>query len=174
MSTSLRDTLVRERYLAQFSWALQDFPKYKRVVRDLRTELNATGAEVGMRQAVADLGRPRALAESYLRELGRPVPRWTTGAVWGTLAVAVVVYLALAYAVGTLDTLEQLGGGSVERVFLGATTTLTSDDNTFGLETSFTWQVLAFYAVVFAVPFLLGARVWRARTPTRSTVAVSA
>ena len=26
MSTSLRDTLVRERYLLRFDWAMQDFP----------------------------------------------------------------------------------------------------------------------------------------------------
>ena len=37
MSTSLRDTLVRERYLTRFSWALQDHPKDKQIVRELRT-----------------------------------------------------------------------------------------------------------------------------------------
>ncbi|WP_421734687.1 hypothetical protein [Cellulomonas sp.] len=160
--TTLRDTLIRERYLTRFSWAMQDFPKYKRVVRELRTELTAASAEVGMRQAVADLGHPRVLAESYLSGLGRPVPRWTTGAVWGGLAVGAVVYLAMAYTFGTLDTLEQLGGGTVEREFLGATVVYTHDDG--GISTSFTltWQALVFYAAVFTVPFLLGARVWRA------------
>ncbi|WP_315095667.1 hypothetical protein [uncultured Cellulomonas sp.] len=174
MSTSLRDSLVRERYLLRFSWAMQDFPKYKRIVREMRTELTATASEVGMRRAVADLGHPRALAEGYLGELGRPVPRWNTGAVWGSLAVGAVVYLALAYAFGTLDTLEQLGGGTVERVFLGATTTLTSDDRVIEVGWRLTWQALAFYALVFAVPFLLGARVWRVRVPTRRTTPVPA
>ena len=119
MSTSFRDTLIRERYLLHFDWAMQDYPKPKRIVRELRTELTATASEVGMRQAVADLGHPRVLADAYLSELGRRVPRWTTGAVWGALAIAVVMYLTVAYAIGTLDTIDQMGGGTVERVFLG-------------------------------------------------------
>ena len=169
MSTSLRDTLVREQYLLRFSWAMQDFPKYKRVVRELRTELDAAASEVGMRQAVADLGHPRVLADGYLGELGRAVPRWNTGAVWGALAVGVVAYLAMAYGFGTLDTIEQMGGGSVERVFLGATTTFTSEGEVISVGSTFTWQVLVFYALVFTVPFLLGARVWRVWAGTPAT-----
>ncbi|KQR16927.1 hypothetical protein [Cellulomonas sp. Leaf334] len=171
--SSTRDTLVRELYLMRFSWAMQDYPRYKPIVRELRTELTATAAEVGMRQAVADLGHPRVLADGYLSELGRPVPRWTTGAVWGALAVAAVAYLAMAYAVGTLDTIEQMGGGTLERVFLGATTTFVAESSTLAVESTFTWQVLVFYALVFTVPFLLGARVWRswASSPTGQTVA---
>lgn len=160
--TSTRDTLVRELYLTRFSWAMQDYPKYKTIVRELRTELTATAAEVGMRQAVADLGHPRVLADGYLSELGRPVPRWTTGAVWGALAVGAVAYLAVAYGIGTLDTIGQMGGGTLERVFLGATTTFTNDDDALSVASTLTWQVLVFYACVFTVPFLLGARVWRA------------
>ena len=160
MST-MRDTLVRERYLLRFSWALQDHPKDKQIVRELRTELTATAAEVGMRAAVADLGHPRVLADAYLNELGRPVPRWATGAVWGALAVGAVAYLAVAYGIGTLDTIGQMGGGTLERVFLGATTTFTNDDGAVSVSSTLTWQVLVFYAAVFTVPFLLGARVWR-------------
>ena len=162
MSPSLRDTLVRERYLLRFDWAMQDFPKYQPIVRELRTELTATASEVGMRQAVADLGHPRVLADAYLSGLGRPVPRWTTGAVWGALAVGAVVFLALAYGIGTLETIGQMGGGTVERVFLGATTTFTNDDGEISFRSTLTWQALVFYACVFTVPFLLGARVWRA------------
>jgi len=170
MSTSLRDTLVRERYLLRFSWAMQDYPRHKTVVRELRRELTATASEVGMRRAVTDLGHPRVLADGHLGELGRPVPRWTTGAVWGALALGAVVYLAMAYGFGTLDTLDQLGGGTVERVFLGATTTFTSDGDAIGMGTTLTWQALVFSAAVFTVPFLLGARVWRAWTPAPAAV----
>jgi len=162
MRISLRDTLVRERYLLRVSWALQDFPRYRTVVRDLRTELTATASEVGMRRAVADLGHPRVLADEYLAGLSRRVPRWTTGAVWGALAVGAVVYLAMAYALGTLDTLDALGGGTVDREFLGATSTFTNDAETLSLVTTVTWQALVFHAAVFTVPFLLGARAWRA------------
>ena len=147
---------------------MQDFPKYKPIVRELRTELTATAAEVGMRQAVADLGHPRVLADGYLSELGR------TGARAGPLVrsgarsrSAPWCTSALAYAIGTLDTLGQIGGGTVEREFLGATTTFTNDDDAISVSSTLTWQVLVFYACVFTVPFLLGARVWRvwARTP---------
>ena len=162
MSPSLRDTLVRERYLTRLSWALQDHPRDTQIVRELRTELTATATEVGMRQAVADLGHPRVLADAYLSELGRPVPRWATGAVWGALAVGAVAYLAFAYGIGTLDTIGQMGGGTLERVFLGATTTFTNDGDALSVASTLTWQVLVFYACVFTVPFLLGARVWRA------------
>jgi hypothetical protein len=160
--TSTRDTLVRDLYLMRFSWAMQDFPKYKKVVRELRSEIDVAASEVGMRQAVADLGHPRVLADSYLSGLGRPLPRWTAGAVWGALAVGAVAYLAVAYALGTIETIEQMGGGTLERVFLGATTTFVAEGGALAVESTFTWQVLVFYALVFTVPFLLGARVWRA------------
>ena len=166
MSTSLRDAWTRERYLLQFSWAMQDYPKNAAIKRELRTELTATAAEVGMRQAVADLGHPRLLAEGYIAELGRRVPRWTTGAVWGTLALCAMVYLVLAYSAGTLDTLAQLGGGTVERVFLGATTTYTHTADAVSVGSTLTWQVAVFYLAVFTIPYLLGARVWRAWTTT--------
>ena len=127
MSTlSLRDLLVRETFLARFSWAVQDYPKPDRLVGELRRELTATAADVGMRRAVADLGHPRVLAEGYLASLDRRVPRWATGATWAALAVGAVAYLLVAYAFGTLDTLEDLGGGSVTRTALGATTVYTS------------------------------------------------
>jgi len=159
---SLRDRIVRERYLQRFSWAMQDYPKNARVTRELRTELTATAAEVGMARAVADLGRPRVLADGYLAELGRPVPRWGTGGVWGGLAVAALLFLSLAYAAGTLDTLEAMGGGTVEHTTFGAVTTYTSTADAISVGTEATWRLLVLYLVVFLVPYLLGARVWRA------------
>ena len=164
MSTSLRDTLIRERYLLRLDWAMQDYPKSKAVVRELRTELTATASEVGMRQAVADLGHPRVLADAYLSELGRPVPRWTTGAVWGTLAVGAVMYLADGLHLRDVETIIEMGGGTVERVFLGATITFTNEDEELSVmyASTFTWQgSCSTWACVFVVPLLLGARAWR-------------
>ena len=81
-ATSPTDRARREWFLIRFSWHMQDFPQkqYRQIKRDLRQELTTAGADVGMRHAVADLGRPRTLADGYIAELGRPVPRWTTGA----------------------------------------------------------------------------------------------
>ena len=143
-------------------------------MRELRTELTATASEVGMRQAVADLGHPRVLADAYLSELGRPVPRWTTGAVWGALAVGAVAYLAIAYAHRDARhdrrrwAAARSSGCSSARPPPSPTTTRRSS-----VASTFTWQVLVFYACVFTVPFLLGARVWRvwAGAPARARAA---
>ncbi|MBO9554211.1 hypothetical protein [Cellulomonas sp.] len=172
----LRDRLVRERYLLRFSWAMQDYPKNGRIVRELRTELTATAAEVGMARAVAGLGHPRVLAEQYVAELGRRVPRWGTGGVWGALAVSALVWLSWAYAAGTLDTLAAMGGGTVEHTAFGATTTYTrTADGAVSVGTVATWRLAVVYLVVFLVPYLVGARVWRAwHRPERAGHAVPA
>ncbi|MGY4643378.1 hypothetical protein [Cellulomonas sp. URHB0016] len=166
---SPRDWFIREHYLARFSWAMQDYPKNARVTRELRTEVTATAAEVGMARAVQDLGHPRVLAEGYLTELGGRVPRWATGGVWGALAVGALAYLSLAYAAGTLDTLEAMGGGTVQHTAFGATTTYVSTADELSVSSSATWQLLTLYLVVFLVPYVLGARAWRAwRRPARA------
>ncbi|AEE45197.1 hypothetical protein [Cellulomonas fimi] len=167
MSTlTLRDLLVREAFLTRFSWAVQDYPRSERLVRDLRRELTAAADDVGVRRAVADLGHPRVLAEGYLATLDHRVPRWATGATWAALAVGAVAYLVVAYAVGTLDTLADLGGGTLTRTTLGATTVYTSTDGELSVGTEASWQWLVLYGAVFAVVFTLGARLWRL-LPTR-------
>jgi hypothetical protein len=118
-----------------------------------------------MRAAVAGLGHPRVLAEGYLAELGRRTPRWATGGVWAGLAVGALVYLAVAYALGTLDTLLDLGGGTLTRTTLGATTQYTATADALGVETSVSWQWLVLGAGVFAVTFVRGSRAWRAWSP---------
>ncbi|GCD18699.1 hypothetical protein CTKZ_02610 [Cellulomonas algicola] len=162
---SLRDRLVREAYLTRFSWAVQDHPQDRALVRDVRREVTATAEEIGMRAAVAGLGHPRVLAEGYLAELGRRTPRWATGGVWAGLAVGALVYLGFAYALGTLDTLLDLGGGTLTRTTLGATTEYTATADVLGVETSVSWQWLVLGAGVFAVTFVLGSRAWRAWSP---------
>ncbi len=162
------DTVRREIYLLRFSWAAQDFPKYARLKRELRTELNAVASEVGMRQAITDLGHPRVLADGYLAELGHTVPRWNTGAWWGSLAIVGLVALWLVFGLGSLNTLEQVGGGTATATFLGATTTYTFTDDTISSGSHVTWQLMVFFVLTFAVPFVLGARFWRLWSTPRS------
>ncbi|WP_028045016.1 hypothetical protein [Cellulomonas sp. URHE0023] len=164
----LRDTLRRETYLLRFSWAVQDFPKYVRLKRELRTELNATAAEVGMRQAVAGLGHPRVLADGYLAELDRRVPRWNTGSWSAVVTITVLTSLWTAYGLGTLSTLEQNGGGTSTATFLGATTTYTWTAGSISFATVLTWQLVVFLLLAFLVPFLVGARAWRLWPTSRS------
>ena len=172
MSTlSIRDTLRREVYLTRFSWAVQDFPKYVRLKRDLRTELTATASEVGMRQTIADLGSPRVLADGYLAELDHAVPRWTTGTTAAAITFAAVVALGLAYSLGTLNTLEQTGGGTTTVTFLGATTTYSFTDAAISQTSVLSWQLLVFFALALGIPLVLGSRAWRlwSRAPRART-----
>ena len=157
----LHDTIRREAYLLRFSWAVQDFPQYVRLKRELRTEIDAAAAEVGMKQAIVDLGHPRVLADSYLSDLGRSVPRWTTGGYWALAVGVAVVALWMAYGLGCLHTLDQNGGGTSTASFLGTTTTYTSSDGSISAGVALGWQFIALAAAVLGVPFLLGARFWR-------------
>ncbi|WP_051274857.1 hypothetical protein [Cellulomonas sp. URHD0024] len=164
----LRDTFRREAYLLRFSWAVQDFPQYVRLKRELRNELDATAAEVGMRQAIADLGHPRVLADGYLAELDRSMPRWNTGGWWAALTLGALVALGMAFGVGALTTLEQLGGGTTTATFLGATTTFTWTDDAISAGATLTWQFAVFLVLALLVPYLVGARFWRLWSTSRS------
>lgn len=161
---SPRDLLARERYLVRFGWTMQDYPRkeYKRIRRELRAEVTAAAADVGMAAALAGLGHPMVLGERYIAELGRRLPRWTTGAWAAGVAVAVVFYLFAAYAFGTLDTLEALGGGAVTRYPFGSETTFTFTSQEISVQSGTSWQWAALYLGVAAVAFGTGSRLWRA------------
>jgi hypothetical protein len=160
---SVADRLRLERFLLRFSWAMQDYPRkeYLRIRRELRAEVRAAAADVGMRQALADLGHPVTLGERYIAELGRRLPRWTSGIVAGGLAVGVLVYLFAAYAVGTLDTLEALGGGSLTRYPFGTETVFTFTEDEISVLSGVSWQWAVLYLGAAAVAFVVGSRLWR-------------
>ncbi len=79
MPTSLtrEDRQALDRYLRRFSWAVHDYlaTPLRRIRADLRDDTLAAAEDVGMTQAMADLGDPRALAERYADEHGRQGPR---------------------------------------------------------------------------------------------------
>jgi len=162
--TSPTDRVRREWFLFRFSWHMQDFPQkqYRQIKRDLRRELTTAGADVGMRQAVRDLGHPWTLADGYTTELGRRVPRWTTGIVAAALAVGLIIYLSLAYALGTNNTLEAMGGGTVTTYPFGAETIFTNTADEISLQTSPSPAGFAFVVGSALVAFILGSRLWRA------------
>ncbi|NLE72056.1 MAG: hypothetical protein GX609_08195 [Actinomycetales bacterium] len=157
------DALRREAYLARFAWHMQDYPQrdYRRIRDDLRREIDAAAADVGMRAALRDMGHPHALARGYHAELGRPVPRWATGAVAGAGVVVVIVVLAAAYGLGVLDGLAGAGGGTVTLHPFGTTTTYTATDAEVSAAAEITWGTLAVVGGVAAVVLLLAARAWR-------------
>lgn len=166
---NLRDRLERGWYLQRLSWALQDYPggARKQILTELRGEIDAAADDVGTTRALEDLGRPALLAGRYLTELDRPLPRWNTGGVAAVLAVTALVYLGFAYAVGTLDTLLALGGGTRTAYPLGGRVVFTATDDELWVEGLITWQALLLHVGVGLVAFALGSRVWRA-LPSRS------
>lgn len=163
-----RDRLALSWYLTRFSWAMQDYPgrAYRRIREDLRRDTLAAADDVGMRRALADLGHPRVLAERYIAEVGRRLPRWTTGIVAAGVAVLAVAYVVMGYAVGVLDTLRATGAGTLTMHPLGSTVTYTATADQRGVEGTWTWQWLLLYLVVAAVAFVPASRLWRARDRT--------
>ncbi|WP_225753028.1 hypothetical protein [Actinotalea sp. Marseille-Q4924] len=150
-------------YLQRLSWALQDYPRRERraALRQVRQDTLAAAGDVGMRTAVDELGHPRALAERYVAQLDRPLPRWTSGAVAAALACGALLYLGMAYTTGTLHTLEALGGGTLTTYPLGGEVVFTADDRTFAVESTLSWQGGLLFAAVAGVAFALASRVWR-------------
>jgi hypothetical protein len=163
------DYLRRETYLNRFSWHLQNYPGYVKVKREVRRETTATAGEVGMRAALATLGPPRALAGEYLDTMDRPYPRFTAGAFWAAGGIYALTGLALAYSLGTMDTLEQMGGGVVTHRVFGALVKFTYTDAEISNAGRFTWVTLIWVVVAAGLPFLLGSRLWRlwSRRPAR-------
>lgn len=161
---TLRDRARRTWYLTRFAWSMQDYPQrgYRTVRRDLRREIDLAAQDVGMAQALGDLGHPRVLAEGYLAELGHRRPRWASGAVAATFAAAMVLYLGMAYSFGTLDTLDALGGGTVTRFPFGAETVFHVSDDALYVETRPSVAGAVFVAGLATVTFLLASRSWRA------------
>lgn len=160
----LRDRARLEWYLTRFDWAMQDYPRkeLKRIKADLRSDLTVAALDVGTTRALADVGHPRVLAERYVTELGRRLPRWTTGSLAAGAAVGVVMFLMMFYSLGAMDTLEALGGGTVSFDVLGGTTTLTSTADEISASLHLGWGWAALLGGIAVVSFLLGSRVWRA------------
>jgi hypothetical protein len=94
---STADRLRIERAVWTVDYRVQDLPRSTRISkrRELRSDLTAAATEVGARQAVAQLGDLRRLAQEYLTaeygDLARR-PSWWAAALW----IAVVDLVALA------------------------------------------------------------------------------
>lgn len=161
---STADALRWDWYLIRFSWGMQDYPRkeYRRIKRELRAETRAAAADVGMRQALRGLGHPRILAEGYIAEYGKRLPRYTTGAVAAGLAVGLILYLFVAYSLGALDAIESMGGGSVTRYPFGSETVFTSTAEEISVASVGSPGWLLVYGTAAVVAFVLGSRLWRA------------
>ena len=71
----------------------------KEARRELRTNLRDAAADVGVTQALFNIGSPKELAYAMTPEATQR-PRWSLGAMWASLAFVVVVF-GLVYTAST-------------------------------------------------------------------------
>ena len=160
---SLPDRLRRWSYLQDVELWLDPMPGKRRreVIRDLRTNLADAAADVGMAQAIDDLGKPRALARSFLQTEPRRRPSWSLGVI-GAATVWLVAMLCLGgYLAGMTDALLDGGGGTATGSFLGIRTVVEATDSVMsGQITGWSWPL----AILMVIAFLVTSASWRLLT----------
>ncbi len=76
--------------------------------RELRTNLAAAGADVGVTKALFGIGSPKQLAfEMSERQAHRP--RWSLGVLWATVTAAVLLTAVLCTSAIVLQTVQSTG-----------------------------------------------------------------
>jgi hypothetical protein len=158
------DRLRRDWYVSKVDFLAQDVPSGYRKARrrELRSDLVAAAADVGMAQAVRDLGPASALAHQLKLAEGRKLPHiWT-----GVFAFTVVLYawfgMMMATTNALLEAARQLGGDRVVTVhasWLGTNVVVNSGPHLLSGQVDPSGLTLA---VLVAVS-LLAARAWRYR-----------
>jgi len=160
---TLTDRLRREWYVTKVDVLAQDVPggfrKERR--RELRSDLASAAADVGMSQAVSDLGPASALAHQLKLAEGRKLPHWWTGViVWAILLYAHGGMVA-AMTYGLLESADQLHGDrtvTVHATWLGTTVTVSQGEKMLS-----TAEGSIFTIAVLALISLAAARAWRYR-----------
>ncbi len=172
-TSSLPARWRRSWYLQRVELWLDPMPRRRRraVLAELRTNLDAASADVGLEAALADLGSPRQLARHYLDAEPQPRPHWNQGAVAAALVLAAWVYATLFYALGMLDALSSTGStGAAEGSFLGTQVRAVANANEFSAAFSgVPWAPLT----LTLLAFLLVGRAWHV-VGRRTTAEVSA
>jgi len=157
---SIADRARRWSFLQDVSLWLEPMSSRRRreIVGELRTNLADAAADVGMQQAIADLGKPRDLARDFVQAEPRRRPNWTVGvlAVGAVLMVAIIA--GFAYLAGMADALLDSGGGTAEGSFLGLHVVTEATDAALGWElTGWSWPI----TIASLLALLVGAQVWR-------------
>lgn len=162
MTMSLTDRWARFRYLQSLELRLDWMPGRRRraVLGELRDNLDVAASERGMRAAIADLGRPAALARAYVEAEPANRPRWISGALAAGAVFGAWLYATLFYTLGLLDALQSTGTvTSAAGTFFGTrvVATFTADEISAGFM-GFPWAPL----LVVLATFLLVGRAWNA------------
>jgi len=160
----LTDRIQREWYVTKVDILAQDVPGgYRKAMRrELRADLTAAAADVGMTQAVADLGPAAVLAHQLKGAEGRKLPHWWTGVITFAIVLYSWIGMLLASANALLVAAEQLADGrtvTVHTDWLGSTVSITHGAAELSAAVEFS---IVTVAVLVGVP-LLAARAWRYR-----------
>lgn len=161
--SGILDLVRREWYLTRLDWQLRHLPskESRRIRMDLRRSLKDSSVAMGMGPALTDLGHPDSLAEQYTTDSDREGPRWATGAMAAALTAGAIVYMLLAYGIGALDTLVEMGGGTRTTNLWGSETVLVGTASELSMEMTNVLPALAVLVAISAVVFLLFSRGWR-------------
>ncbi|XBH20602.1 hypothetical protein V5R04_10185 [Jonesiaceae bacterium BS-20] len=163
---SLPDKFAMNRYLTRLSLHIVGLPhRMERDIRhQLRIDITDAAQDIGMAQALKNLGTPRILAHDYLQAHGRPVPKvWT-----GLVVFALVLYGGLFAMISVLDGLidgalaaDPAATVAISKTWLLSTAEVQMTNGTldnFGF--TMTWWGLL---LLFLVP-LVATRFWRVWT----------
>lgn len=160
-SRSAADRWRRFWYLQQTELWLEGLPGRRRrtVLAELRSSIDAAAHDVGMTTALADLGRPRALAAQYLEAEPARRPHWSRGALAAGLVLGAWLYATLFYTLGMLDALESAGAPRATGSFLGTSVRAVFTDQ----EISAGFSGAPWFPVLLVLlTFLLVGRAWNA------------
>jgi len=157
---SLTDRLRRWSYLQDLELWLDPMTRRRRreVLNELRVNLADAAADVGMAQAIDDLGRPRVLARELVEAEPRRRPSWSLGVLGAGGLLLVAMLAGMGYLAGMTDALLGTGGGTAEGSFLGVRVLTTATESELSWELA-GWSWPIFVASVLAL--LVCARAWR-------------
>jgi hypothetical protein len=161
---TLTDRLRREWYVTKVDFLAQDVPSgyRKERRRELRSDLTSAAADVGMTQAVSDLGPASALAHQLKLAEGRKLPHWWTGVITWVIILYAWLGTIVATALSLVEAASQLRGDrtvTVHANWLGTTVTVTHGERLL-YATADGWGLTL---VVLILISLAAARAWRYR-----------
>lgn len=160
----LTDRLQRDWYVFKVDFLAQDVPSGYRKSRrrELLSDLTAAAADVGMSQAVRDLGPAPVLAHQLKLAEGRKLPHVWTGVITFTVILYAWAAMIMATTYALLEAASQLGGDrtvTVHASWLGTNVAITNGPQ----YQSGHWEPSGLTLAVLIVVPLLAARTWRYR-----------
>ncbi len=163
---SFGDKVRADMYLTRLDWHLEAvLPGKERraTVKELRQTLASDPRDTTT--SLRDLGAPRLLAEQYAGDARRR-PLWSIGVITAGAALLIYWTVFLSYVFGMLAAVESLGSTEARATFLTIEVSAYSTTEAIGISWTSDWAWLILPTIIAALAFFLGARIWRAITPS--------